>query len=235
MSQQASTPTLTFSSTEACADAEPSISANADQLNSIPRRLQKHSKSWLQCWVIVNSTGGKSSTLVSLSRINERIIFLIVICLFSLVFSRSRLPVLTSPPAPVRIPVSSQSPVPRQLSHGSTAPHEFSHGSTVFPVQFPRSPHSSSVLSGNSHGPSIAAIQHSPRSRSTARRTPVSRASRHLTSSPKNPCVRCSPKLLNRPRACICLSSTAWLFGSLLVIFHRPGFPRNHTSVYFRS
>ena len=45
VSQQAATPTLTFSSTEARADAEPSVSANADQLNSIPRHLQRHSKS----------------------------------------------------------------------------------------------------------------------------------------------------------------------------------------------
>ena len=44
VSQQTATPTLSVSSTEARADTEPSISANADQLNAIPRRLQRHSK-----------------------------------------------------------------------------------------------------------------------------------------------------------------------------------------------
>ena len=62
VNQQAATPFSPASSTEARADAELPISTNADQLNSSTRRLQKHSKTWLQCWVIVNSTGGKSCT-----------------------------------------------------------------------------------------------------------------------------------------------------------------------------
>ena len=44
VSQQAATPTLPVSSTEARADAELPISTNDEQLNTIPRRLQKHTK-----------------------------------------------------------------------------------------------------------------------------------------------------------------------------------------------
>ena len=44
VSQQAATPTLPVSSTEARADAELPISTNTDQLNTIPRCLQKPSK-----------------------------------------------------------------------------------------------------------------------------------------------------------------------------------------------
>ena len=47
VSQQAATPTLPNSSTEARADAELAISTDADQLRAIPRRLQNHTKSWL--------------------------------------------------------------------------------------------------------------------------------------------------------------------------------------------
>ena len=52
-------PTFPLHSTEARVDAAAAITSNADQLASIPRRLQNPSKSWLQCWVIVNSTTGK--------------------------------------------------------------------------------------------------------------------------------------------------------------------------------
>ena len=44
VSQQAATPIRPVSSTEARADAELPISTNADQLNTIHRRLQKPSK-----------------------------------------------------------------------------------------------------------------------------------------------------------------------------------------------
>ena len=100
------------------------------------------------------------------SRINEQTIFLIVYCLFS----RSRLPVLTSPPAPVRIPVFDHSPVPTAALprfHGSSQNLPRFHGLPCWVV--PRSLHSSSALSGKSHGPSFASTQHSPWSRSTAR------------------------------------------------------------------
>ena len=72
--------------------------------------------------------------------------------------------VLPQPPPCARISSSSSPdscPQPLTCSHGSF------HGSTVFPAQF--------------HGPSFAPTLRSPRSRSTARHSPVSRASLHLT------------------------------------------------------
>ena len=45
VSQQAATPILPSSSTEAHADAELTIIADADQLRAIPRHLQEHTKS----------------------------------------------------------------------------------------------------------------------------------------------------------------------------------------------
>ena len=212
MSRQAATPPLHIPSTEARADAEPSISANADHLNSFPRRLQRHSKSWLQCWVIVNSTGGKSCTKDFALSFKQTNSFYNRTCWCSLVFSRSRLPVRTSPPAPVLIPVSSYSAV----FHGSspTVPRRPRKASTVSLVQIPWSPHSLSGLPRNSHGPSVDAILHSPRSCSTARHSPVSRASRHLTSSPKNSRVPLLVLFVVRP--IIIKSPTGFVFASRL-------------------
>ena len=59
VNQQVATPTSPVHSTEARVDAAAAINNDADQLDSIPRRLQEPCKSWLQCWVIVNSTTGK--------------------------------------------------------------------------------------------------------------------------------------------------------------------------------
>ena len=64
MSRQIATPPSPVSRescTEVRADAAPAISRDADQLITILRRLQSSTESGLQCWVIVNSTGGKSS------------------------------------------------------------------------------------------------------------------------------------------------------------------------------
>ena len=53
-------PVFRESCTEVRADAAPAISRDADQLMTILRRLQNSTESGLQCWVIINSTGGKS-------------------------------------------------------------------------------------------------------------------------------------------------------------------------------
>ena len=63
VNQQAATPTSLSHSTEARVDAAAAINNNADQLASNPRRLQNSRKSWLQCWVIVNSSTGNHGAL----------------------------------------------------------------------------------------------------------------------------------------------------------------------------
>ena len=126
MRQQAATPILPNSSTEARADTELVISTDADQLRAIPRRLQEHTKIWPQCWVIVNSSGGKSQPLAQfVSPCKSKSIYLnIYLFLF---------PSLCSPA--VILPVCSSPQLQPYLLHGlpPTAPQNSRKNSSTVP------------------------------------------------------------------------------------------------------
>ena len=128
VNQQAVTPTPSSQCTEARVDAAAAININADQLTAIPRHLHKPSESGLQCWVITNSTMGKSR----LSNDRFRLWFIL---LFIYTFLYVTLPVCFP-----------------QRSSSRNSWLQYSHGSPR--LQFSGSPpHLGGRQGGKAHGP----------------------------------------------------------------------------------
>ena len=233
MGQQTATPpspVSRVSCTEVRADAAPAIGRNADQLYAIPRRLQRHSKTRLQCWVIVNSTSGKSRALVSRPRSVDKTYFSNHLFISCFVFSRSRLLVFPSPPAPAR--VSSSRPLtcstvslPRlheSPTNSPTVPRSPLWVRSTVPAFLVRSPWKL-PRSLQRLNPAVSMVPVHDNTFTRFPSLPASDAPRRIP-SPSPLFVRWSPRSLNRPRALVFALVSAWLFGSLLWSISPSGF-----------
>ena len=159
--------------------------------------------------------------------VKKEFIFLIIDLFVSLVFSRSRLPVFSSPPAPVRFPEFDHSPVPTvflprfrgsSTKSPTVSPADSLHGPCIPRPLSPENPTAPPT--------SRPRILHGP---SPWRDRFASFPSFLSTDVPKNPeflsLCYCASAIIKSPTGfCICLSSTAWLFGSLLWFVPPSGF-----------